>query len=231
MKIGILQTGNTPSEFVRAHGDFDDMFRLFLAEEDMSFDTFAVNKGILPNGVDDADGWLITGSKDGVYDGHAWISSLEDFIRHCAAKEHPVVGVCFGHQVMAQALGGSVQKFGGGWTIGCDQYRFSWGEDLSLIAWHQDQVLRPPASAVVIGRSARSEHAALMYGDYGLSFQPHPEFEMSFVRDMLEAQPAEVSEDARRTALETLSGTLSRSRTAELIQGFFRQRRIDGLQP
>ncbi len=226
MKLSILQTGHAPNDLAQHHGDYDNMFRDFLADQTFSFETFQVDNGVFPKAVDAAAGWLITGSRHGVDEGHEWISQLEGFIRECITAERPILGVCFGHQVMAKAFGGQVRKFDEGWTLGRERYGFRWREDLWLIAWHREQVAFPPTAATVIARSDRCEYAALLYGHYGFSLQPHPEFDASFARDMLlTSRPADVPDDVRRRALESLNGPLSHNRSAELIKGFFEQRK------
>lgn len=144
MKIGILQTGRSPDSLSETHGDYDDFFKRFLDGRGFEFETYLALDGELPNAPTEADGWLITGSKFGVYEGYEWISPLEDFLRACFAADVPMVGVCFGHQILAQALGGKVEKFAGGWSVGPQKYDSDILGDQLLIAWHQDQVVERP---------------------------------------------------------------------------------------
>ena len=118
MKIGILQTGHSPEDLFGPFGDYDGMFRDMLDGNGFEFQTWAVVDGVLPDGADEADAWLITGSKHGAYEDHAWIPPLEELIREINARKQPLAGICFGHQIIAQALGGKVEKYPGGWAIG-----------------------------------------------------------------------------------------------------------------
>lgn len=186
MKIGILQTGQAP-EPLRAAGadDYPQLFRKLLAGHGFDFAEWHVEAGAFPDSVHDADGWLITGSRHGAYEDHPWIPRLEAFIREAQARGVPMVGVCFGHQIMAQALGGKVAKFAGGWAIGPTAYDFE-GEQIVLNAWHQDQVIDPPPGARTIARNDFCAHAALSYGNWGLSVQAHPEYDAAFIAGLIE---------------------------------------------
>ena len=106
MHIGILQTGQAPEMLRGESGDYPDMFARLLSARGLDFKTFHVEAMEFPAEVRDCDGWLITGSRHGAYEDHAFIKPLEDFIRRAYAAEVPLVGVCFGHQIIAQALGG-----------------------------------------------------------------------------------------------------------------------------
>lgn len=184
MRIGILQTGHAPDETRAQMGNYDQMFRDLLDGHGFAFTTYPVLDGTFPDGPDVADGWIITGSKHGVYEDHAWIPPLEDLIRAIHAKGQPLVGICFGHQIIAQALGGKVEKFAGGWAIGRTQYDFG-DEKLALNAWHQDQVVALPEGAEVIASNDFCANAALMIGDSTMTIQPHPEFENPFVAALI----------------------------------------------
>jgi len=111
MLIGILQTGLCPSDLVDRHGEYDEMFSRFLGGHDFEFRGYRVVEGEMPSCVNSADGWLITGSRHGAYEKHDWIPPLEKFVRGAFNQMIPVVGICFGHQILAQALGGRVEKF------------------------------------------------------------------------------------------------------------------------
>ena len=143
MKIGILRTGHSPDGMIEALGDYDEMFVRLLDGHGFTFQTFSVMDGEFPSGPQDADGWLITGSKHGAYEDHAWIPPLEELIRDINITGKPMIGVCFGHQIIAQALGGKVEKFAGGWSVGRTEYTMD-GRTVALNAWHQDQVTRLP---------------------------------------------------------------------------------------
>jgi len=184
MRIGILQTGHAPDETRTTMGDYDQMFRELLDGNGFTFDTYAVLDGTFPDGPDAAEGWIITGSKHGVYEDHAWIPPLEELIRAIHAKGLPLVGICFGHQIIAQALGGKVEKFAGGWAVGRTDYDFG-DEKLALNAWHQDQVVDLPEGAQVIASNDFCANAALIIGDSTMTIQPHPEFESSFVEALI----------------------------------------------
>ena len=122
MQIGILQTGESPDALRADMGDYPDFFETLLAGKGLTFRRWAVLRNDFPASVTDCDGWLITGSRFGAYEPHDWIPPLEDFIRAAYAAHVPVVGICFGHQIIAQAMGGKVEKYAGGWSD-CERAR------------------------------------------------------------------------------------------------------------
>ena len=187
MRIGILQTGLAPEALAPAMGDYPDMFARLLDGHGFTFRTFQVVNGQFPADVRDCDGWLITGSKHGAYEDHPWIPPLEDFIRAAYAARVPMVGICFGHQIIAQAMGGKVEKFAGGWSVGPTEYQFE-GETVTLNAWHQDQVVQRPEGAKVIASNDFCENAALLYDDRALTIQAHPEFQPDFVDGLMKTR-------------------------------------------
>lgn len=224
MKIGILQTGRTPDNAIEAHGDYDEFFRRFLGGKGFEFETWAALDGVLPRSVDDADGWLITGSRFGAYEDHDWIPPLEDFLRAAYARAIPIVGICFGHQVLAQALGGKVEKFSGGWSAGVERYDFDGFDDkISLIAWHQDQVTELPPEATVVGSSDFCPYAALAYGDRAWTVQPHPEFKPEFAYDLIEARRAILPDGVADRAEASLDQPTSSAAIADFIARFFKR--------
>ena len=224
MKIGILQTGRSPDELREKYGDYDGFFRRLLADRRLEFVTYPVLDGVLPDSIHDAEGWLITGSKFGAYEDHAWIPPLEDFLRAAYAASVPIVGICFGHQILAQALGGKVEKFQGGWSVGGVDYRLAASDEpVHLIAWHQDQVTEKPEEAEVVGSTEFCRFAALAYGDKAWSIQPHPEFDGEFASDLMEARRALIPDDVANAAV--LDRPTGAALIADHIEAFFKQER------
>ncbi|MCC6305749.1 MAG: type 1 glutamine amidotransferase [Rhodobacteraceae bacterium] len=187
MRIGILETGLAPEELRVRHGSYPDMFARLLAGQGFEFRAWRVVAGDFPAGVHDADGWLLTGSRHGAYDDLPFIPRLEAFIRTAYAEGVPLVGICFGHQIIAQALGGRVEKAAAGWQVGPQDYDFG-DRTLRLNAWHQDQVTMPPPEARVIASSPACPVAALGYAGPALTVQAHPEFDADFIGGLMETR-------------------------------------------
>ena len=207
MLIGILQTGQAPEPLRRREGlgDYPDLFMRQLAGRGFAFRVWHVEEMAFPPSVHDCDGWLITGSRHGVYEDHAFIPPLETFIRGALAAGVPVVGICFGHQIMAQAMGGRVEKWAGGWSVGPHDYDFS-GTPVTLNAWHQDQVITPPEGAEVVATHPSCPFAALRYGATGFSVQAHPEFDDAFIHGLIETRGQGVVPDDRIAAARARAG-------------------------
>ncbi|NVK14475.1 MAG: type 1 glutamine amidotransferase [Rhodobacteraceae bacterium] len=226
MKIGILQTGHSPEDLFGDFGDYDAMFRDMLDGNGFEFQTWAVVDGILPDGPQDADAWLITGSKHGAYEDHAWIPPLEDLIRAIHTRKQPLAGICFGHQIIAQALGGKVEKFEGGWAVGRVTYKVG-GKGLTLNAWHQDQVVDLPEGARVLGGNDFCQNGILAYGDHIISWQPHPEFPNAFVGGLIEKRGrGVVPDDLLNRAAAELDAPVDNQDIATLLADFYRKERI-----
>ena len=126
MHIGILKTDAVRPEWVPAFGEYPDMFERLVRGADSSarFTTWDVEAGIHPSecASDSVDGFIITGSKSSVYDDKSWIRDLEGLIQTLHAKRKKMVGICFGHQIIAKALGGLVSKSEKGWGVGINVY-------------------------------------------------------------------------------------------------------------
>lgn len=226
MRIGILQCGKSPAQLKADLGDYPDMFVRLLAGRGFEFVVWDVEEMNFPDNVHDADGWLLTGSRHGAYEPHSFIPPLEDFIRQAYADQVPMVGICFGHQIIAQALGGKVVKYDGGWSVGTQDYDFD-GEKLRLNAWHQDQVIELPDDAKVIGRNEFCENAALVYNDRALTIQPHPEFDDSFVQGLMDTRAKGVVPDELLTlAAERMGEAKASASMADRIEAFFKQPRV-----
>jgi len=225
MQIGILQTGHAPDALIETAGDYPAMFARLLDGHGFAFRTWAVVDGAFPDSVHDAEGWLITGSRHGAYEDHAWIPPLETFIRAAYAAGVPLVGICFGHQIIAQAMGGRVEKFRGGWAVGPTAYEFD-GETLTLNAWHQDQVVEKPAQAAVVASNAFCENAALLYGDRAFTVQAHPEFRSDFVDGLIRTRGrGRVPDPLLDDAVGRLDTPLQDRAIAGRIADFFKQPR------
>ncbi|WP_322865607.1 type 1 glutamine amidotransferase [Aquicoccus sp. G2-2] len=227
MKIGILQTGHAPDALLPESGDYDTMFARLLGQRGFDFETFAVVDGVFPENAAACDGWLITGSRHGAYEDHGWIAPLEALIREIATSGRPLIGVCFGHQIIAQALGGKVEKFAGGWAIGPQDYEIA-GQHMVLNAYHQDQVTKLPPGAQVIGRNEFCANAALLIGDNILTIQPHPEFSADFIAGLIEKRGRGTVPDALLDAAEArLSEPNDNAGFAARMAGFFTRQTTD----
>jgi GMP synthase-like glutamine amidotransferase len=189
VKLAVLETGTPPSALIAEFGRYPDMFRGLLGFEAASFD---VEAGEYPASAD-FDAYLITGSPAGVYDDLAWIAPLTTFLKlvHGRAK---LVGICFGHQIMAEAFGGHVEKSDKGWGVGLHTYPIvrheSWMDDAAAVcvpASHQDQVVLQPPDTHVIASSAFTPYAGLAWRDgSAISFQFHPEFSPAYAKALIE---------------------------------------------
>lgn len=217
MKTGILATGITPDELLADYGSYADMFiSLFgAAGQQFEFEVFDVRDGVFPDSAVQCDGWIITGSRHGVYENLPWMLQLQELIVEIRDSGRPMVGICFGHQIIAQALGGKVEKSDKGWGIGLQQYELqgeydfipSSMESFAINAMHQDQVIEKPADAERVAYSDFCPNAGLLYHNQILTFQAHPEFSSDYERDLIRLRaggpiPMDVAEQGLATLAE-----------------------------
>jgi len=226
-RIAILKTGAPPPALTARHGDYPAMFRDLLGDG-FVFETFDVQAGEWPDaGAFDAA--IITGSAAGVYESAGWIAGLLDWIR-AAKGRTKLVGVCFGHQAMAQALGGRVEKSDRGWGVGLHRYEVLSPEPwmtpgtatVAIPASHQDQVVEKPSDARVLLRSDFTPFAGLAWGEDAISFQPHPEFTPAFATELTAGRQDRIDPALVARAVDSLKSADDRGVVGAWIRGFVR---------
>lgn len=215
MRIGILETGRPAPELAENHGTYAEMVRTLLGAGDgvLQFVTYAVLEDHFPDSPGDCQGYVITGSRFSVTEETPWMLRLEALLREAVAAKIPVIGICFGHQILAKALGGKVTPAPTGWQLGLKEYdvskRPAWMTDtpdvMRINAIHQDQVVEIPSGAEVIASAPGCPVAGLLYGDVAVSFQAHPEFTVAYEKDLLAANAGKsIPEDLAQRALNAL---------------------------
>jgi GMP synthase-like glutamine amidotransferase len=232
MRIGILQTGAVRGELQGEFGDYPTMFRALLTnaagDDPIEFRDYDVQRGEIPATIDECDAYLITGSRESVYDDLPWLPRLEEFVRDLDAERHPLVGICFGHQLIAQALGGETRKASQGWGVGVqrssvlapDRWMQPFKPEIKLLASHQDQVVELPARAKRFAGSAFCPNAGFTIGEHIVTFQGHPEFVKGYSRALLEARRATLGDDVYARGVESLDEPVDSSLVARWILNF-----------
>ena len=225
IKLAILETGAPPPVLAERFGDYPAMFERMLGPG-FAIDRFDVAVGELPADASAYDAYLVTGSRAGVYDPLPWIDSLKQFLR--SITDRKLVGVCFGHQVMAEALGGKVEKSAKGWGVGLQSYAIDgvepWMDEVASIAVpasHQDQLVEQPPNTRVIASSPFTPYAGLAWTDRpAMSVQFHPEFEPAYAKALIEARREKMPDPDG--AIASLDKPNDRERVADWVRRFLK---------
>jgi len=216
-RISILETGHDAAPLAERFGRFSDAFARWLAahrdEFPVALDVFHVEAHEFPASVHDCDAWIVTGSAAGVYEDHDWLQPTRAFLREAVTARRRVLGVCFGHQLLAQVLGGRVEKSSKGWGIGHHRYTVDgeapWMDPplpvFSLLACHQDQVVSLPPGARVLAGSPFCEFAMLAVDDHVLTVQAHPEFSPEYAAALYDTRRERFGEALADEALASLA--------------------------
>lgn len=231
MRICIFEAGLTPEQYMADFGSYPKMTETWLSEqlpEAEFFTCSVVRDEAVPSSVDAFDGYIITGSKHGVYEDLPWMKELKKFLQQARDARKSVFGICFGHQIMAEAFGGKVQKSEKGWGIGAQEYDYDANVGIAPGAsflFHQDQVTTVPNNAKVIGGNTFCPIGALAYDFPALSVQYHPEFDKSYVAELAHLYggdriPQNIA-DAALESLETIE--VDNARIASRVAEFFRE--------
>ena len=195
LTIGILLTDHVLDDLKPKHGDQDDFYSKIFGEVDtnIKLKIYDVTLNDYPADMDECDGYLITGSKLSVYDEVKWIRDLEHYIRSLNEHKKFLLGVCFGHQLIAKALGGEVSKAEIGWVTGLQSYtfrnNFPWlkdlNQDVKLIHSHQDQITKLPDQATLVASNENVPIAMYFIDNHIMSIQGHPEFTNEYAYDVV----------------------------------------------
>jgi GMP synthase-like glutamine amidotransferase len=233
MRLTIIQTGDVPEPLRDSFGPYPSMFERMFDSRSDRFNYEVVNvegNSLLPD-PSRIEGIVITGSPAGVYEDHDWLPPLREFIRRAYSAKTPMLGICFGHQIMADALGGDVRKSEKGWGLGRHTYRVTGRpefmadapETLSIACSHQDQVIVPPSEAEVVLASEFTPNAGLFYkSGKALSFQPHPEFLDDYAMALVELRRGRAPDDVVNQGVASFAQNSDSVQVADYIGKFFR---------
>jgi GMP synthase-like glutamine amidotransferase len=233
MKIGLLQCDHVAERFQHIAGDYPAMFAALFQPVDASLEwrLYDVCRGVWPAELDECEAYVCTGSRASVYDADPWIATLKAFVRQIVEAEKPFVGICFGHQMLAEAYGGQVGKAAAGWGVGLHTLTITrpepWmnpaAEQCDLQYMHQDQVLRLPEQAVLLGSTAHCPNAFFRLGMTQLGIQAHPEFMADYAATLLHDRRERIGEQKVTAALARIQQPADAQRLAGWLSHFLNQ--------
>lgn len=231
VRLGFLQCDMIDPPHVDIDGDYDELFdRLFLGHT-IELVVYRADQGQLPRSTADCDAWLIPGSRAGVYEDLGWLPALEKFTARLLEASRPLIGVCFGHQLIAKVLGAPVARSEMGWNIGAVDYRLraqppgdtSGHDTFTLIASHRDQVLELPAGTTLLADAPTCPVAGFTT-DFVLTIQAHPEFTAGLAGSLCRGRVDHLGHQLVDAALATLDRPLDHARVARWIAAFLAER-------
>ena len=209
-----------------APGGYPVMFREFLPELEMT--DFLLKKGEFPEKATDFDCYVVSGSRHSVYDELPWIARAKDLIQEIQQAGKYYLGVCFGHQLLAEALEGKVAKAASGWMVGVHGFEVhgpqKWMQppqpDFQVLMMCQDQVQQLPPGGKVLASSPVCPVGMFQVGERMLGIQGHPEFTKAYERALLEDRMERIGPSVVQSALESLELPVDRALLADWMMGF-----------
>lgn len=184
--------------------------------------------GKLPKSVNECDLWIITGSPKASYGTETWIQKLGEFVRESHKAQRKMIGICFGHQLIAHYLGGKTEQAQSGWGVGVQKFKIikqmPWMNpplgEVSLLFSHQDQVVQLPTGAVHLAEDSRCKYQMYSIDNHILALQGHPEFTADFARGRLDSRVATVGQDKYNTAIQSLSTATNTAEIGKWMRSF-----------
>lgn len=225
MKIGLLACDHIQKGFP----DYPELFKKLLPN--FTFEVFHVCDAVFPSSASACDAWLITGSKYSVYDDIDWIKRLKSFVVEISVADKHCIGVCFGHQMLGEAMGGKVMKSDSGWCVGVHEFEILERNDwmipyqhkVNLLMSCQDQIKVLPPNSIVLAQSLMCPVGIIKIGNRMLGIQGHPEFSASYVRSLIENRTNRIGEEAVKMGIESLEKLTHNRIIAEWMECFYNQ--------
>ena len=232
LKIGIFQTGSIPKELNQYFPSYPQMFIDCLSanSNQWTFDNFEIFNSVFPKDLKIYDGFIITGSAYGVYENLPWINNLFRKINEIINQGIPLVGICFGHQAIAQAINGLVEKSNLGWGAGVSNMEIfiqkkwfhSSNSCLNLIYSHQDQVIKLPKYAEIIAGNQFCPISSFCIDDKVFTLQGHPEFSNQYALKLLHLRKNKIGLEKFEKAKISLKNDFNEGEIAiNWIKNFF----------
>lgn len=224
--IGLLLCDRVREKYKAEHGEYSKMFRKLLPNHE--FRDYECYKGEIPDSPEECGVWMATGSLHSVYDDIQWVKDLLDFVKRIYYSESKYIGVCFGHQLLGQALGGKVEKAKNGWCVGVHSLDVSqsvewmqpFADKYNILMMCQDQVVRLPENSTVLGSNENCPVAMFTVGDNMLGIQGHPEFSKAYDRAIFEDRVERIGKEKVDLALESLDRDVNRDLLVKWIEKF-----------